>query len=340
VTEQPFFSALRLLVSNHIKPTIMKGKLLLFFCLISSFCFSQDTKVDSAALANNELAANKREGIPTKVFYSQRLINANTVEILPKGILAFRVVHNFNDAATSKEGGLKNFFGLDFPSDAKIAFQLGVGKKLNLLAGRTVGNSVVAKLWELGLKYQFLQQMENDPRHPFSLSAFANVVAASSKKSTIPGNENSFENFGDRFSEIVQLMIARKFGGTSLQLSPTYFHRAVTIPNGDKDIFALGAGLRLPLSKRFSIVADYFVPFFSHENRVANRGRGIELRNPSGIGIEILTFGHVFHLNFTNAREILENKFIPRTFSSWTKGEFRWSFILERNFTVFRHKNK
>ena len=62
----------------------------------------------------------------------------------------------------------------------------------------------------------------------------------------------------------------------------------------------------------------------------------IELYDVFGVGVEILTQGHVFHLNFTNATETLENRFIPKTITSWGKGQYRWAFTISRNFTLFR----
>jgi Membrane bound beta barrel domain (DUF5777) len=43
-------------------------------------------------------------------------------------------------------------------------------------------------------------------------------------------------------------------------------------------------------------------------------------------------------LNFTNARNILENRYMVHTGESWGEGEFRWGFALVRNFTVFGKK--
>lgn len=314
----------------------MKKNFLLLCCLVSLKIFAQNDS-SSKTIIDKSTKTEAGEASPVKVFYSQRLINANTVEVLPKGILEFRVAHTFGDIA-GDNGGIKKFFGLDDAPDIKVGFQLGLSRKLNILGARTRGNSAVAQLWEFALKYQFLQQMENDPHHPFSMTIFTNIVAAAVKASPLPNNENSFTGFGDRLSEIVQLMLAKKIGGVSLQLNPTYFHRSVTIPGGDKSIFVIGGGVRLPITKKFSLISDYFHPFFSKDNINANRARGVELYDAFSVGFEILTYGHIFHLNFTNSKEILENKFIPRTTTSWGKGEFRWSFSIERNFRVFRDK--
>ena len=58
-------------------------------------------------------------------------------------------------------------------------------------------------------------------------------------------------------------MIGRKFSpGFSLQLTPSYLHRNLVETVADpNDIFALGAGARLKLSKRISVNAEYFYLF-------------------------------------------------------------------------------
>ncbi|MEK7227243.1 MAG: DUF5777 family beta-barrel protein, partial [Bacteroidota bacterium] len=109
--------------------------------------------------------------------------------------------------------------------------------------------------------------------------------------------------------------------------------------NDDKTMFALGAAVRFPVSHRVNIIIDYFHPFRSESSEdFLFTSRGLKFYDPLGIGVEILTGGHVFHLNFTNAREILENRFLPRTISNWGDGEFRWGFNLSRKFTLWREK--
>jgi hypothetical protein len=191
----------------------------------------------------------------------------------------------------------------------------------------------------LGLKYQLLEQLDNDSKNPVSLTLFVNNVIASQKSASVPGLENSYENFGDRMSQVIQVLAARKFGKVSLQLNPLYLHTNYVVPNDDKGIFALGAAARIPLSKKIIILADYFHPFRSSESKAYFESQNIDFSDPLGIGIEILTEGHVFHLNFTNANEILENRFIRRTTTSWGDGEFRWAFTISRNF-ILKKRNK
>src|SRR5687768_210181 len=92
---------------------------------------------DSVAVVSAPTEA-KEETQATHIFYSTRLINANTVTLIPKGVLEFKVAHNFDDIA-GDFGGLKNFFGLDNAQDIKIGFQYGLSKRLNLALNRYKG---------------------------------------------------------------------------------------------------------------------------------------------------------------------------------------------------------
>jgi hypothetical protein len=327
----------------------MKGKFLLLSCFIAVKVFAQNDSTGNANVPNQPTKKRWPDRETATVFYGQRLINAKTVEVLHKGAMAFTVVHTFGDVA-GDNGGTYNFFGLDEVSDAQIGFQIGIAKRLNLVLQHTVGNKkgetgetdkrifLVAHFYEAGLKYQFMEQGSNGS--PFSLTGYGNIVSTAERFSPEDSMENHFVSSGDRLSQMFQLMIARRFGAVSLQLSGTFLHTNRVIPGDQDNLFAIGGAARLPVTKSVFIIADYFHSFRSSESIVAWRGRGnsFDFHDVFGIGVEILTAGHVFHLNFTNARNILENRFLTHTTDSWGDGEFRWGFTLTRNFMLFRDK--
>ncbi|HMK04836.1 MAG TPA: DUF5777 family beta-barrel protein [Ferruginibacter sp.] len=319
-------------------------KLVFFFYIL--VCYSAAAQVDSSSnnlmneLDNKPAATSGKP--PVKVFYSERLINANTVEVISKGHLQFKVVHNFGDIGGTF-GGIKNAYGLDNATDIKIGFVLGLAKNLNMMVSRNKGFGQVLQLWEMGFKYKFLEQRENDPSHPLSAAVFVNGVISSQKADTNTVNirENHYTKGSDRQSQVLQLMVARRFGKVlSFQLNPTLVHTNFVVPGDQKSIFAMGAGLRVPIYKRFVFIADYFHAFRSQSSIDALKAKGVRLYDALGVGLELLTPGHVFHVNFTNTHSILENRFIPRTTTSWGKGEYRWGFTVTRNFVLFRDKRK
>ena len=302
----------------------------LLFIVINSL--AQD---DSSVIIKTPLPA---EFTNTKVFYSQKAINTKTVEVHPKGIMDFSIDHYFGDLAGDNGGPKHGFFGLDGIKDVRIGFQLGLTDRLNIIFARAKGSGNVTNQYEWGLKYQALRQKDNDPTHPLSLTFFANDVLSAMRSGgdTSTYFENSFENFGSRHSQVVQVLAARKFGKVSLQLNPIYLHTNYVELNAQENLFAIGGAIRWPLSKKFILIADYFHTFRTPNS--LDSAHTIGFHDPFGIGFEIITEGHVFHLNFTNATDILENRFIRATTSSWGDGQFRWAFTLTRNFVVFRDK--
>lgn len=273
------------------------------------------------------------------IFSSPKLINANTVEMTPRHVLEFKVTHNFGDIA-GDNGGTKTAFGLDNATDVRIGFQYGVNNNLNIIAARAKGASIIQQLYELGFKYRFMRQAE-EKGHPLSMALFANNVISAMPANAVPNQANSYQDFWDRTSQTVQLMIARKFGKVSLQLNPTMVHTVYVVPGDQNTLFSLGGGIRMPVAGRFSVIVDYFHTFRNEESTNLYKAQGIHFYDALGVGVEILTEGHVFHLNFTNSTEILENRFVPRTITSWSKGQFRWGFTISRDFNLFyKKKNK
>lgn len=282
-------------------------------------------------------AQDKKEKKPIEIFFSVKTINTNTTELVGKGKMEFQVTHNFDDIGGSR-GGIRNFFGLDNTTDVRIGFQVGVGKNMDVQIARAKAAGNISRIVELGLKYRFLQQTE-DNSTPLSLALFVNNAISTMKASDSPTDENYFNGLGDRSTQVFQLIVAKKIGKVSLQLNPTFLNQGYVVPNDQKSMFAIGGAIRFPVNPKFNIIIDYFHPFRNQSSKdFLYNTRGLKFYDPLGIGFEILTSGHVFHLNFTNAREILENRFLPRTISNWGKGEFRWGFNLSRKFTLWRDK--
>jgi hypothetical protein len=303
-----------------------------FFLLVGLNALSQDT-------INTVGSKENKEPDYIWIFSAPKLINANTVEMIPKGILEFKITHNFGDIA-GDVGGIENFFGLDNAYDVRIGFQYGLSKRINLIAARAKGTTR-SELYELGMKYRLMQQAR-DTKHPLSITFFGNIVASAMESQSLDtlGNKqpNTFDAFSDRLSQTLQLLVARKFGNISLQISPTLVHTNYVMEGDDNTVFALGGGLRVPVIGKFSLLLDYFHSFRSQESIDSFKAKGTQFYDAIGVGVEILTEGHVFHLNFTNATDILENRFIPYTTKSWGKGEFRWGFTISRDFDMFYKK--
>ena len=333
--------------------------------LILTFCFPL------YVMAQNSGDVTTKEKKPVKIFNSERAINANTTHSIGKGKMDFKITHNFDDLAGSG-GGIKRFFGLDNSTDVRIGFHIGLTDKLDLSIARAKGHGGVlpkvrvTQLYEQALKYKLLSQLENDPSHPVSLSIFiSNVISAMNSNYISPKDINgnstdtslnqayTFNNFGERTTQVYQLIIAKRTGGVSFQLNPTIVHRNYVPLHDQKTIFALGGAARIPVSKSVNLIVDYFHPFrtqasknyfnsidnsFNPPNDIDKNTQRLKFHDPLGIGVEIITPGHVFHLNFTNSIEVMESRFIPATTRSWGDGQFRWAFTISRTFVLWKDK--
>ncbi|MBC7487831.1 MAG: hypothetical protein H7282_13895 [Cytophagaceae bacterium] len=291
------------------------------FLFLTAFSFLISLEV----LAQDDLLASL-DSIPVKsaralpTFKTTRIVNSHSVETVKAHHLDFRVTHHFGNAGV--KGGGHTIFGLDNASDIRIAFEYGVNERLTVGAGR----SKIGEMIDTYLKYRVLYQTE-DNTVPVSLTVFAN--AAMTATDDINGPYSS--DFNNRLSYTYEVMIARRFNNRlSWQLMPAFLHRNfVSNPRDENDLFVLGTGVRLKLTKRFALLADYYLIFsgFRSENKDL-------YFPPLGLGIEIETGGHVFHLHFTNNPAIIENSYLANSTDSWAKGQFKFGFNISRTFGI------
>lgn len=263
----------------------------------------------------------------TSTFKSPKLVLLQTNETQKYKNLTFWIAHRFGDIG-GDSGGSHSLFGLDAATDIHFGFDYGLTDDLTLGIGRSRFNET----YNLQAKYGMLHQVKSEM--PFSLTLFGQSSWITRKERT----ENEFENETDRISHFLQLIIAKKFSPAfSLMLSPGYLFRAQAEDPADKEnFFALGVGGRLKLAKRLSLIADYV--WVNALDRPGELPAGYT--NPLGVGLEIETGGHVFSLNFQNAKYITENNFIPNTQESWGDGEVRFGFSISRNFYLGPKNNR
>jgi len=251
-----------------------------------------------------------------QTFKGTRLVNGHSIETRKKGVLDVIIGHRFGRL---NSGGYE-LFGLD-DSQARLGVDYGITDRLN--AG--VGRSSFEKTFDGFLKYKIVRQQNGGGRNvPLSVVALTSV-ALNTLKSTTPGNEPSFNS---RLTYTYQAILARKFSPSfSFQLSPSWVHRnAVPQSQDPNDVYALGAGGRLKLSKRLSLNAEYYYQF--------NRPDGSLTQNSFAVGFDVETGGHVFQLHFTNSRAMIEKAFIAETTGDFFDGDIHFGFNISRTFQL------
>ncbi len=294
----------------------MNKLLLIAFFLFSNVCISQD--VDSLM---NELTQDSRPDRVMATFKSTKLVLLQTNETQKKNDLAFWVGHRFGDIG-GDFGGSNTLYGLDVATDLYLGFDYGITDELTVGIGRSKFN----ESYNLLAKYKLLQQREAGMPVSVTLLGQSNWITREEFQN------NEFPNQSDRISHFFQVIIAKKISSSfSLMLNPAFLARPQVMDPGDSEnMFVLGMGGRIKLTKRFSLIADY--TWVNGLGRPSNLDT--KYYNPLGIGIEIETGGHVFSLNFQNAPYIIENNFIPNTQKSWENGGVRFGFAISRNFYV------
>lgn len=252
-------------------------------------------------------------------FKTTRIANGHSVENVAAGVLDFRINHRFGRI----NDGIGEFFGLD-NAVTRIGFDYGITDWL--MVG--VGRSTFLKEYDGFLKARILRQTE-DNKMPVSLSYMGSISTQKNDIELPAGQEYPFSH---RLAYVNQLMIARKFGQVlSLQLMPTHVHyNFVTYNDEPNDLFVMGVGGRLKLSRRIALTAEYYYQLPDNKLR--------DTRNSFTVGFDIETGGHVFQLLFSNSTGITERSVLGQTTGNWGKGDIHFGFNISRVFTIVKPK--
>lgn len=285
----------------------MKKIFLTLFLILASLQLSSQDLLDIL-----ELEAPVTENIVSATFKGTRIVNGHSIENRKNKELEFIISHRFGRVNT----GFEELFGLD---QANIRFALEYGLTDDLTAG--LGRSSFEKTYDGYLKYSLLKQKTGTNAFPFAVSLFGSIAAKSQK--AIAGNERTF---AESLFYVGQVLIAKKVNSSlSIQVTPTYVHRNLaTIAADPHDIFALGFGTRVKLSKRVSLNAEYYQQF--------QKLTSVNARNSLAFGVDIETGGHVFQIILSNAITMVEKSFITETTGNFFGGDIHLGFNLSRTF--------
>src|SRR5690606_7306081 len=137
-----------------------------------------------------------------------------------------------------------------------------------------------------------------------------------------------------RYGYAFQAIIGRKLSeGLTIQLMPSMVHRNLVPTVEDAhDIYALGVGGRIKLSKRVAINLEYY---YAHPDQLPEGNT-----NSLSFGFDIETGGHVFQLHFTNSTHMIEKGFITENTGNWLDGGIHFGFNVSRVFTIHTPKSK
>lgn len=264
-------------------------------------------------MLDDELKKDNKPDYVTATFKATRLSNGHSVETLAGGVLDVRISHRFGYLST----GIEELFGLDQATN-RLALEYGITNRL--MVG--IGRSSYQKEVDGFAKYKLIRQATNGS--PITLTMFSSAMV----NTTSYSDPTRVNYFSSRMSFVVQGLIARKFSESiSLQLMPSMVHyNLAPTPNMNNNIYAMGIGGRLKLTKRVSLNTEYYyqLPSTQYEGTT----------NSLALGFDIETGGHVFQLYFTNSTGLNERAFITETTGDFFKGDIRFGFHISRVFTL------
>lgn len=284
---------------------------LFFFILFVVFTDVQ-AQDDLLALLGEEEATTE---YTKAAFKTTRVINGHSLENVASGVMDIKISHRFG----TLNSGAYELWGLD-QANIRIGADYGVTERLMI----GIGRSNVNKTFDGFLKYKFLRQSTGVKNMPITLAYFGSAAVQ-----TIKNSDNSRENYNSsRWFYTHQLIIGRKFNESfTLQLMPTVVHRNLVETKAEKnDVYSMGMAGRIKLTKRTSLNAEYY---YVLPNQLAEG-----YYNSFAIGFDIETGGHVFQLQFTNSRAMIEKGFITETTGQWSKGDVHFGFNISRVFTL------
>ena len=292
----------------------MIPKKLIGFLFALAISISAQAQDDLMKMLDEETSKDAKPDFATATFKSTRLINGHTVENVAGGVLDFRISHRFGYI----NSGAYELWGLD-NATTRIGLDYGLSNRWMIGFGR----STYLKQYDGFTKFKILRQSSGTKTMPITLSAVAAMIYKSVHFDD-PTRENYYTS---NMSYAFQLLLARKFSeGVSFQLMPTLVHFNLAPGTSPNDLYSIGAGGRVKISKRVSINAEYYyqLPGFKWDDTY----------NSFAIGVDIETGGHVFQLQFTNSTGMTEPTFINQTTGDFWSGDVHFGFNISRVFTI------
>ena len=281
----------------------------------------------SLSISNSYYAQTDETQKPNRVentFYTSRIINGHSNEVLEKNKLEFRVEHKFGDMFGSA-GGVDQFFGLDNSADIRIAFEYGITDFAMVGLGRCKGAGPYRGIIDGFVKSRIISQMD-DESIPLSLTFVGSGILSYVRASTDLSSITSYPDFSHRLAYAGQFIATRNFKDKlSLAVMPTYVHRNLVLFDDQNMLFSLGGAFNYRINDKFGVLMEYYHNF-------DGEGLRTDYFNSLSGALEWKTFGHVFSIYLSNARGFTEQQFIPYTTSQWREGQFRLGFAIVRTF--------
>ncbi|MBU1368767.1 MAG: hypothetical protein KJ578_10845 [Bacteroidetes bacterium] len=251
-------------------------------------------------------------------FESGYLIDNQTTVVPTAKTLEYIIQHKFG----TMDNGFSDLFGLYAPgANIRMGLTYSVIKNLQIGYGITRLNMYN----DFSAKYTILEQTRRNTI-PVAVAIYANIG--------VDGRNNEVfgENYkgSDRFSYFTQLIVGRKVNDwLSLQVNTSFTHYNKTDSLIDHDKISVGINGRARFSPQSSILFQYDVPL-----KIKGIAEHREFTNPSkpnlGVGWEIRTSTHAFHIYVSTAAGIIPQHNAMFNQNDWMDGDLMIGFSITR----------
>ncbi len=255
-------------------------------------------------------------------FKGTRIVNLQSNELPAKGVMQFMIMHRFG---AFNNDFFYNFLGFD---NAQIRFSLDYSITDWLNVG--IGRSSFSKTYDGFVKFRILRQSKGAKFMPIGMVFYTAI-----NYTTLKYDDNLQRTATDRLSYSYQMVLSRKFSKSfSMELVPSMIHfnlvKDAATPN---DVFLLGMGARLKLTKALALTAEYGLQLNDNFYLDAD-GAQVNYQNTLSIGVDIETGGHVFQFHLSNSIGLADPQWMARTTGSWGSGDIYLGFNISRAFTL------
>lgn len=261
--------------------------------------------------------------LPVRELFAGSMVIDNQTTVVPTlHTLEFLIQHKFG----AMDNGFSDLFGIMAPG-ANIRLGLNFVPLKNLQVG--YGLSRIRMSNDFSIKYTILEQTRENAI-PIAVGLYSNATLDGRDKDEL-GTQFEFTN---RFSYFTQLIIGRKVTSRfSVQANGSFLHYNLMEKGIDHDKFDVGINGRFLVTAQGSIIFQY-----NHPLLIDGISEHREFINPAqpnlGLGWEIRTSSHVFHLYVSSTDGLLPQYSNLYNQYDFTKGEFMFGFTITRLYNL------
>lgn len=287
------------------------------------FSFSLETKAQEDLLKALDSIESQTDFKTLATFKTTRISIGHSIITREAGVLEITSQNRFWNTT---EPTSDSFAADRLNSRFELAY--GLTDRLTVGAGYGTGYESIDGFF----KYRLLYQKDTGSKTPLSVTLFQSIAYREK-------NPGDFFTRGLQFEEKLgftsQLLIARKFSSNfSLQISPTYFYRPADgfITGVDAHRTAVGFGGRYKIGNHVSIVSEYYA--------LINKIEDPKSYGAFALGVNWEVADLMLQFNLTNARNLVEDKFIGKTLQNFNFRNGNLHFGFQATYLLHLKKNK